>query len=156
MLCYVIWITRFHKYLWTLVSSPMCRNLPRSPCGNDHCHLGLEGISYQCPTFLKTKATKCANPPHTGDAEGCQYGGKAPLKHPVSWGGGGRGLLLLLHYYRFQYSHRNQSAWKKVESRKIVELSKRLSIRATTSVQQIMQTLSTFPVSIVILATRTT
>ena len=34
-----------------------------------------------------------------------------------------------------------------VESRKIVELSKRLSTRATTSMRQIMQTLSTLPIS---------
>ena len=44
---------------------------------------------------------------------------------------------------------------KKVESRKIVELSKRLSTRASSSMRQIMQTHSTLPVSIVILATRT-
>ena len=42
-----------------------------------------------------------------------------------------------------------------IESRKIVELSKRLSTRATTSMRQIMQTRSTLPVSIVILPTRT-
>ena len=36
-------------------------------------------------------------------------------------------------YYCFQYSHRSQSAWKKVESCKIIELSKRLSTRTTTS-----------------------
>ena len=41
------------------------------------------------------------------------------------------------------------------ESRKILELSKRLSTRATTSMGQIMQTLSKLPVSIVILATKT-
>ena len=58
-------------------------------------------------------------------------------------------------HYRFQYSHCNRSAWKKEESCKIVELSKRLSTLATTSMRQIMQTLSTLPVSIVILATRT-
>ena len=40
--------------------------------------------------------------------------------------------------YRFQYSHRNQSEWKKAESRKIVALSKRLSTHATTSKRQIM------------------
>ena len=57
-------------------------------------------------------------------------------------------------YYRFQYRYRNQPALKKVEKRKIVELSKRLSTRATTSIRQIMQTLSTLPVSIVIHATR--
>ena len=42
-----------------------------------------------------------------------------------------------------------------MDSHKIAELSKRLSTRATTSKRQIMQTLSTLPVSIVILATRT-
>ena len=60
--------------------------------------------------------------------------------------------------YRFQYSHvshRNQSAWKKEGSRKTVELSKRLSTRPTTSMRQIIQTLSTLSVSIVILVTRT-
>ena len=40
---------------------------------------------------------------------------------------------------------------KKVEGRKIAELSKRLSTRATTSMREIMRTLSTLPVSIVIL-----
>ena len=42
-----------------------------------------------------------------------------------------------------------------IESRKIVELTKRLSTRATTSMRQIMQTLSTLPISILILATTT-
>ena len=42
-----------------------------------------------------------------------------------------------------------------IESRKIVELSKRLSTRTTTSMRQIIQTLSTLPISILILATRT-
>ena len=36
----------FHKYLWTLVSTSMCRNVPRSPCKDDHRHLGLERIPY--------------------------------------------------------------------------------------------------------------
>ena len=43
------------------------------------------------PHFLGTKATKCANPPHTGDSKSCQYGDKAPLKPHISRGGGGGG-----------------------------------------------------------------
>ena len=68
----------------------MCWNIPRSPCGNDRRHLGLERIPYQCPTFLRTKAKKRVNPPHTGESKSCQYGDKAPLKPHMSWGGGVR------------------------------------------------------------------
>ena len=71
----------------------MCRNIPRSPCGNDRRHLGLEQILYYCPTFLRTKAKKHTNPPHTGDSKSCQYDDKAP--HIPGWGGWGLLWLVL-------------------------------------------------------------
>ena len=46
------------------------------------------------PTFLRTKATKCANPPHTGASKSWQYGDKAPLKPHISRGKGGSGFTL--------------------------------------------------------------
>ena len=62
--------------------------------------------------------TKRANPPHTGDSKSCQYGDKAPLKPHMSRGGGGRGLLWLVHKLRKGLiTSRNQRLWECVRCR---------------------------------------
>ena len=40
------------------------------------------------PSWIRTKAKKRVNPPHTADSKSCQYGDKAPLKPHMSRGGG--------------------------------------------------------------------
>jgi len=53
-----------HHHLWALVSAilsdPMSRNVPRSPCRNDHCHLGLE----RTPHILQDKSDNARIPLH--------------------------------------------------------------------------------------------
>ena len=64
-----ITIKRIPQVPVNAMSTPMCRNVPRRPCGNNRRHLGLERIPYQCPTFPRTKVRKRVNPPHIGDSK---------------------------------------------------------------------------------------
>ena len=50
-------LVEWNALLWTLVSSSMCRNVPRSPCGNDRRHLGLNESPTNAPRKFWSNGT---------------------------------------------------------------------------------------------------
>ena len=82
----LIWITI--KWIPQIpVNTCVRSNVPKCTQKSLRERSQLEWIPFQCPTFLQTKATKGANPPHTWDPKSCQYDDEAPPKLHISQGG---------------------------------------------------------------------